>query len=66
MQVRDSAGQVVLSRTLTARETVQLEGTPPLRITIGNARATELHFRGKAVDLAPNTDRYNVARLELK
>ena len=66
VQVRDAAGKVVLSRTLAARETVQLEGTPPLRITIGNARATELHFRGQAVDLAPNTDRYNVARLELK
>ncbi len=66
VQVRDAAGRVVLSRTLAARETVQLEGTPPLRITIGNARATELYFRGQPVDLAPNTDRGNVARLELK
>ena len=66
VRVRDAAGRVVLSRTLAARETVQFEGTPPLRITIGNARATELHFRGQAVDLAPNTGRDNVARLELK
>jgi cytoskeleton protein RodZ len=66
VQVRDATGRVVLSRTLAAREAVQLQGTPPLRLTIGNARATELRFRGQPVDLAPNTGRDNVARLELK
>ena len=66
VRVRDASGRVVLSRTLAAREAVQLEGTPPLRLTIGNARATELRFRGQPVDLAPSTGRDNVARLELK
>ena len=35
------------------------------KLKIGNAAATQLQFRGQAVDLAPVT-RDNVARLELK
>jgi cytoskeleton protein RodZ len=34
-------------------------------VKIGNASATELVFRGRTLDLTPNT-RDNVARLELK
>jgi cytoskeleton protein RodZ len=65
VSVRDGSGRVLLARTLAARETVEMEGTPPLQVTIGNASAAELRFRGRPVDLAPNT-RGNVARLELK
>jgi cytoskeleton protein RodZ len=65
VEVRDAAGQVLLSRTLLAGEAVGLDGALPLRATIGNAGATQVSFRGTPVDLAPAT-RDNIARLELK
>ncbi|HRI18866.1 MAG TPA: DUF4115 domain-containing protein [Burkholderiaceae bacterium] len=48
-----------------AGEVVGLDGTPPLRVKIGNAAVTQLSYRGQPVDLADST-RDNVARLELK
>jgi cytoskeleton protein RodZ len=66
VQVRDARGRVLMSRTLDAGESVDVDGAPPLKFTIGNAKATELRFRGKPVDLAPTTGRDNVARLELQ
>jgi cytoskeleton protein RodZ len=55
----------MLGRTLAAGEAVQLDGALPLRVKIGNASATQLRWRGQAVDLATWT-RDNVARVELK
>jgi cytoskeleton protein RodZ len=65
IEVRDAQGKSLLSRTVQAGETVGLDGALPLRLTIGNAAATELTLRGQRVDLAPAT-RDNVARIELK
>ena len=65
MDARDARGQVLLSRTVLPGESVGLDGALPIRMTIGNASAVQLGFRGQAIDLAPNT-RDNVARLELK
>jgi cytoskeleton protein RodZ len=65
IEVRDARDRVLLSRTVQPGERVGLDGTPPLRLTIGNAGATELSFRGQPVDLAPRT-RDNVARVELQ
>lgn len=65
VEVFDGAGRTLLSRSVPPGEVVRLEGTLPLRLKIGNARATQLVFRGQPVDLAPST-RDNVARLELK
>ncbi|NML14276.1 helix-turn-helix domain-containing protein [Azohydromonas caseinilytica] len=65
VEVRNSANQVLLSRALQAGETVNLDGAPPLRATIGNAAATAVSFRGQALDLRSQA-RDNVARLELK
>lgn len=64
VEVRDRNGQVLLSRTLAAGESAGLDGTPPFKLTVGNAAATELQFRGKPVPLTAGRD--NVARLELK
>lgn len=64
VEVRDRNGQVLLSRTLAAGESAGLDGTPPFKLTVGNASATELQFRGKPVPLTAGRD--NVARLELK
>jgi cytoskeleton protein RodZ len=64
VEVQDGNGQLLLSRHVGAGETVALEGSTPLRVVIGNAQGTQLEFRGRAVDLTPNT-RDNVARLQL-
>ncbi|HKX94306.1 MAG TPA: helix-turn-helix domain-containing protein [Methylibium sp.] len=65
IEVRDARGELLLSRTLAAGEAAGLDGSPPLRLVIGNASATEVQFRGQPVSLgAPARD--NVARLELR
>lgn len=65
IEVLDARGQSLLSRTVRSGETVDLEGVAPLRVRVGNARDTEIVFRGRALELAPFT-RDNLARLELK
>ena len=64
VEVQDGRGQVLLSRVVQPGETVGLDGSLPLRLTIGNAAVTQLSFRGQAVELASST-RDNVARLQL-
>jgi cytoskeleton protein RodZ len=64
VQVTDANGQVLVSRTLKAGEVVDLEGSRPLRLRIGNVQGTELLDRGQKVDLASRT-RDNVLNLEL-
>lgn len=63
--VVDAGGAVLMQRRLEPGEFVGLDGTPPFRVTIGNAVATQLRFRGQAVDLKAAT-RDNVARLQLE
>ena len=65
VEVHDARQQVLLARLVEPGEAIALDGVTPLRVKIGNARATELVFRGRTLDLTPNT-RDNVARLELK
>jgi len=65
VEVRDAKGQVLLSRTLAAGEAAGLDGPLPLHVTVGNAEATQIVFRGQPVALSEST-RDNVARLELK
>jgi cytoskeleton protein RodZ len=64
VEVQDARGQTLLSRNVEAGESVGLDGELPLRVTVGNASATRLTFRGKPVDLSANTVA-NVARLQL-
>lgn len=65
VEVQDARGQMLLSRTVRPGEAVGLDGAMPLRVTIGNAAATQLTLRGQAVDIAAGT-RDNVARLQLR
>lgn len=64
VEVQDAQGQVLLSRHLKEGEHIGVDGTLPLRVTIGNATGTAVSFRGQPVDLGPNT-LGNVARLQL-
>ncbi len=65
VEVSDSRGQPLIARLMAGGEAVALDGTPPLRVRIGNASATALTFRGQPTELAAFT-RDNVARLELR
>ena len=64
IDVQDARGQTLLSRAVQRGEAIALDGALPMRVTIGNAAATQLVFRGQPVDLTANT-RDNVARLQL-
>ncbi len=64
IDVRDAKGRVLVSRLVRAGEALSLSGVAPLQVKIGNARGTDLQFRGRGVDLS--TARDNVARMELK
>lgn len=64
VEVTDARGTTLLSRLLQPGETVGVDGATPLRLTVGNAAATQVSFRGQPVALT--TTRDNVARLELK
>jgi cytoskeleton protein RodZ len=65
IEVHDARSRLLLSRHVLPGETVVLNGTLPFQVTIGNAAATDVVFRGATLDLARNT-RDNVAKLELK
>jgi cytoskeleton protein RodZ len=65
VEVQDANSKPLLARLLQAGEVVNLDGTPPLRLKVGNAANTTVRFRGQPIDLAPST-RDNVARIELK
>jgi cytoskeleton protein RodZ len=65
IEVTDGRGQSLVSRLLKPGEAVGVDGTPPLRVRIGNAAGTQLVFRGQPTDLRAFT-RDNVARLELR
>jgi cytoskeleton protein RodZ len=64
-EIRDSAGQMLISRLVGADSIEPFDGVPPFSIVIGNARAVTLLYRGQPVDLVPYT-RLNVARLVLR
>jgi cytoskeleton protein RodZ len=64
IEVQDAHGQTLISRHVEPGETVDLDGALPLRVTIGNAAATQVSFRGQPVDLSANT-LGNVARIQL-
>jgi len=65
VEVRDARSRVLIGRTVASGEVVVLDGATPLHVKIGNARDTEVHFRGQDLDLSASTSN-NVARLELK
>jgi len=64
IEVQDAQRRNLISRHVEAGETVDLDGALPLRVTIGNAAATQVSFRGQPVDLSANT-LGNVARIQL-
>ncbi|MEI8265472.1 MAG: helix-turn-helix domain-containing protein [Betaproteobacteria bacterium] len=65
VEATDLQGLQIWARTLTPGEVVSLDKGGGLKLTIGNAAATRVRWRGRDVDLSTST-RDNVARVELK
>jgi len=64
-EIRDSRGQLLVSRLVGADSVEQVRGVPPFDIVLGNARVVTVMYLGKPLDLGPYTRR-NVARLTVK
>lgn len=64
VEVADNEGRVLLSRELKPSESATVQGTPPLKLRIGNVAGTQVEYRGQPVDLSASA-RDNVARIEL-
>lgn len=64
VSIKNATGSVVLQREFLAGETGGYDGEPPLKITIGNAKGTQLYYLGQPIDLAAST-KGNVARVKL-
>jgi cytoskeleton protein RodZ len=65
IEIIDGRGRILLSRNLEAGESLGLDGVTPLQVVVGNASATQVTYKGKAIDLEPRT-RDNVARFDLR
>ena len=65
VEVRDAAGEIIFARTNRAGTVQEVQGTPPFKLVVGNARSVTLEYGGKPVDLAPHT-KISVARLTLE
>lgn len=63
VQAVDGSGQTLMARLVPAGETVALSPALPVRLRIGNAKGTELQFRGQPVNLGASRD--NIANLTL-
>jgi cytoskeleton protein RodZ len=64
ISVTDKNGKVILDKILFAGGRESIKITSPVKITVGNARATELNVNGKPLALAPYA-RNNVAHIKV-
>lgn len=64
VQITDSQGKKIFSGTLTAGKNEVLDGKPPFKLIVGNAKSVTLNYHGKAVALDEHI-KGEVARLKL-
>lgn len=55
VEVRDRDGNVLMSQINPAGSEQNVDGDPPFALTIGHASGVKLYYKGKQVDLAPDT-----------
>lgn len=65
IELSEASGRVVWARVLPAGQTLKPEAAPPLRLVVGNARATQVTFDGRSLDLEASA-RGNVARIDIR
>ncbi|NLD54512.1 MAG: DUF4115 domain-containing protein [Burkholderiaceae bacterium] len=66
IEVRQSDGTALHNGLVKAGESIELKGTPPYRLVLGNASHVSLTYEGKARDLGPHMRANNIARLQLR
>jgi cytoskeleton protein RodZ len=64
ISVTDSNGKIVFDKILFAGGRESIDVKPPVKITVGNSRATKLSVNGKSMELAPYS-RNNIARVKV-
>ncbi|SOC53371.1 cytoskeleton protein RodZ [Chromohalobacter canadensis] len=64
-EIYDADDQRLMAGLQDPGTDTELQGTPPFRLTIGNASGVELRYRGENVDLSQHTGGNNVARFTL-
>ena len=64
IEITDGTDKRLYFNTATAGESVNLNGTAPFKLIIGNADNVTLRYQGNVIDLGPHM-RQNVARLTL-
>ena len=64
VQVREAGGKTLISRTIKAGETVDLDGQAPYKLVVGNTQGLTLSVRGQAFDFATVT-KTTTARFDL-
>ncbi|GHB22627.1 RodZ domain-containing protein [Salinicola rhizosphaerae] len=64
-EIYDANDDRIFSGLQSAGSQATAEGTPPFRLTIGNASGVSLEYRGEPVDLGQYTGGNNVARFTL-
>ena len=64
VEVRDASQEVLISRVVRAGNTVEVTGTLPLQVSLGQANAASVRFDGDIIDITEYT-RGNVARFTL-
>ncbi|WP_432415618.1 RodZ domain-containing protein [Chromohalobacter israelensis] len=64
-EIYDADNQRLLAGLQDAGTQAQVEGTPPFRLTVGNATGVEISYRDDNVDLSEHTGSNNVARFTL-
>jgi cytoskeleton protein RodZ len=66
VEVRQADGSALHNALVKAGSSIELKGSPPYRLVIGNASKLDLTYGGKPQDLAPHTRANNIARLQLQ
>ena len=64
IEVVDAKGVTVLRKTMETGETAHAAGALPLRVVIGRVDVTEVHVRGRKLDMQ-TVSKDNVARFEV-
>ena len=64
VEVKDGSGKLLAAKLNKPDSTLAVSGRPPFSLVIGNARAVQLEYDGKAVDLKPHTA-VSIARFKL-
>ena len=65
VEVRDAMGQMIVSGMMPAASQREIGGQAPFSLVIGNATQVTVHYRGRAIDLAPHS-KGDVARLTVE